>query len=427
MMEPMFKEAQIVEYIRSKEWEGFENFSSSDIRKCDNNIINRVYLNYMHEFGYSQNMLVQEGAHFEVLKGIEYPEMHRDGLPQMYMLSILRRTFQKLNSGMAFALRDIMKPELKRTLYFFSLLQNFSLFIDSYCQKDFEINQHVEKLVQNQKDLLRKIDTLKKEREALTNNNAMRKAEEEHIDCQIQQTEIKMQRTLDEVNNKKSETDKILSEIKLLELEAERKQSAVTKVLKTIDGVDGLHKINQQLEHKLNEFHEREKNLSILRKVREDMENMLHIYKKCKQLAVAIQNEFDKMDKGNKMKQDLQSEMNQLSIHESEQNRIARELEARILDIQINFNKLELQHAQRIAAKQIELTEMMEQEKILAGNMSQELLDLITLTRDRKSMHALKEQEMQEMEQKLKHNYARILQSLEMFNKKVAEKFEAMK
>jgi len=421
-----FTIGKVVEFIKNQEWDGCQKFSAEDIKSSNVQSINQVYYNYLLEFGFSRDLLCTDVARFDILQDLDHPEIFKDLIPRLTLQAGVSWLLKSLECEISFDFKDLAKPDPKRTLVFFSVLQNFWVFVISNKEKDEEIEKKVDNLAQKKLVLQKTIGKYKSELARIKEQEVLERAEAEvyrekiqHVDAAIEEKSGGLQLLKEQLKK----LNPIVVHLQELYEAAVQKEGEVEKEIRSINVI-------QQLDNELQVEQTGLQGLQYekisLKRSLEDIQTSLDQYQAILALAEAVKEEFDRVNVKGRM-QTIIGEEKELMRQEEEDERRIQEIEVQISNFKTTLSTLQLKWNRRREGKENETRELNKKVESSSQSCSQSKLEAINRARELDISIAHVNTQLQDLEKLLRSQYAGVLGSMETFNEALRAEFDHLK
>jgi len=421
----------ILKFLQDNAWENCSVITLQDLKQPTAPLVQKLYYNFLQEFGFSESLLM---IPFEVLEDLECPEIYKDMVPIMSLQAACVYLFTKLTGDNGFGIMDLINPTAKRTQRFLSVMQNFWLFCNSQWQHVEQIQGEVDRLVRGKVEYEAKIEEYKNKINNCKSKAVEEKAEEECLVVKTDQLkeELKQlfpkQKELNDIRGSlKTELENLglktasLNE-KLRKLEEER-----DNLLGVFEGAALLQKLDAELLEIKEELGIKEKrklefrnHLELLERLKEDYGAVLDLVQQVAQEQQKTRELVGKI-------REQHSIMETIKLEREETESVIREFESQVKEKTAVLGKTRGQWLRRKKGKEEEIQQGgsdLEEAKLQLGEEQLAAMELANKIRDINLMCEEEQDEMCREAAIIRSHYSTLLEAMEKFNNKLNEDFD---
>jgi len=420
----------IHQFLSEFEWDNCA-VSLQDLKQPTASLVQKLYFNFLKEFGFSDQLLL---VPFGVLEELEYPDIYKDMVPIMSLQAACVHLFEELMGDTSFGMMDLLNPTARRTQKFLSVLQNFWNFCNYQYKDVAKIEEEVQSYVRTKVDCEAKIEDFKNKINQSKSKAVEEKAEEESLMAEIEDLKAELSRLIPqqtelndvkkslkvEIESLNQKTNDLVDQKEKLENERDNLQGVFegAAVLKKLD-VE-LQEVREDLRLKEKRKLEFRNNLELLIRWKEDYTAVLELVQqiaqeqeKTRHLVSKIREQHIAMDTIKLQREETESEI--------------REHESQVKERSAALVKLRAQWSRRKKGKEEEIREAgdeLEHAKLQVGEDQVATMEISNRIRDLRLMsdeeHAARGNEAAS----IRSQYSAILESMEKFNAKLNKDWE---
>eukprot|EP00092_Neocalanus_flemingeri_P039043 GFUD01042502.1.p1 GENE.GFUD01042502.1~~GFUD01042502.1.p1 ORF type:complete len:450 (+),score=180.21 GFUD01042502.1:281-1630(+) len=420
----------ILKFLQEQGWENCSGLTLQDLRQPTAPLAQKLYFNFLQEFGFSDSLLM---IPFEVLEDLESPDIYKDMIPIMSLQAACVHLFTKLTGDSGFGIMDLINPTAKRTQRFISVMQNFWLFCNNQWAHVEQIQGEVDRLVRSRVEYEAKIEEYKNKINQCKSKAVEEKAEEDSLMEEIDQ----LKEELKQMFPKQKELNEMRSNLKTeLESLATKKTGLLEELRKVEaerDNLQGVFEgaaVLQKLDVELIEIREE---LGLKEKRKLEFRNHLELLDRCKEDYSAVLELVQQIAQEQQKTRDLVGKirehhtvMESTKLEKEEAESVIRELENQFKERSAVLAKMRGQWARRKKGKEEEIQQggsELEEAKLQLGEEQLAAMDLSNKIRDLNLMCEDEQEEMARLAGNTRAHYSMVLEAMEKFNNKLNEDF----
>jgi len=409
-----------------------KQFTLQDLKNPTANFVQMFYVRILQELGFDTNSILVPSM--ELMDSLDHPEVLKEMIPTLSLQAAVHHLLCKLVNDETFGIMDLLRPTVKRTQGFFSVLQNFWLFCNQRVPSVERLVASVENQVDEKVRLENRIEDFKTRINQRRSKAVEDRAAEEAL---VEDIEL-LKRTLEELTGKREVLDgeKLEVEQKLAGLaanweEMEMKKNLLRKEIATLQGVfegaaimerldQEIAQLNEDLEVKETRKIEFRNNLEALERSKEEYGAALELIK-------AISKEGEKMREMVGKLREQAGKMERVKMDMDELESELREAQQQVGERKAELAKVRLQGDRRRRGKEEELVCERRAVEEAKQQLGEEQLAVVELVNQLREVRLMEEQEALEMGREaaiIRGHYAKILEAVQKFNLKMANDFK---
>jgi len=430
MEDAIFPHKEILQFIN--EDLDMKQFTMEDLKNPTASFVQLVYIRFLQDFGFNTSALLVPSM--ELMESLDHPEVLKEMIPTLSLQAACHHLICKLVNDQSFGIMDLLRPSVKRTQSFFSVLQNFWLFVNQRIKEVDRLVANVEGKVEERVRLEARIEDFK----ARINQRRSKAVEDRATEDALVEDIEELKRTLEELTGKREVLDgeKLEVEQKLASLaanweEMDAKKTSLTKEIATLQGVfegaaimdrldQEIAQLNEHLEIKETRKVEFRNNLEVLERSKEE-------YGAALELIRAISREGERMRELVGKLREQSSKMEGVKMDMDELESELREAQQQVGERKAELAKVRLQGDRRRRGKEEELVSerrAVEEAKQQLGEEQLAVVELVNQIRDVKLMEEEEALEMGREATTIRAHYAKILEAVQKFNQKINNDFK---
>jgi len=405
-----------------------------DLKSPTASFVQLVYIRILQDLGFNTgSMLVPS---MDVMDSLDHPEVYKEMIPTLSLQAGCHHLLSQLVNENSFGIMDLLRPSVKRTQGFFSVLQNFWLFCNQRVPEVDRLVASVENKVEERVRLEARIEDFK----ARINQRRSKAVEDRATEEALVEDIEELKRSLEELTGKREVLDgeKLEVEQKLATLaatweEMEVKKTRLSKEIATLQGVfegaaimdrldQEIAQLNEDLEGKETRKVEFRNNLEVLERSKEEYGAALELIK-------AISKEGERMREMVGRLREQSGKMEGVKMDMDELESELREAQQQVGERKAELGKVRLQGDRRRRGKEEELVaerRAVEEGKQQLGEEQLAVVELVNQIREVKLMEEDEALEMGREAATIRGHYAKILEAVQRFNQKISNDFKIM-
>jgi len=385
-----------------------------------------VYYNFLLEFGFSRDLLMTDVARFDILQDLDHPEIYKDLIPRLTLQAGVSWLLKSLSCELSFDFKDLARPDPKRTLVFFSYLQNFWVFMTTNKDNEEEIERDVENLAQKKLYLQKTIAKHKAELSRIKEQEVLERAEADVYHEKIQQVDAAIEERSVAIQQLKDQIGRLSPGVVQLQELYDAALQREAEIEKEICSINVMQQLDSELQVEQTGLQSLQLEKIALKKSLENIQTSLNTYQNILALAETHKEELDRVNVKGRM-QVVQGEEKELMRQEEEDERNIQEAEALISNLKTTISTLQLKWSRRREGKENETRELEKKVEASSQSCSQSKLEAINRARELDNGIADVSHQLREAEKLLRSQYARLLGSMEKFNETLRAEFDHLK
>jgi len=432
MEHSLFPLPQIQEFLKGNL--DMTNITIEDLKSPSSGTVQTVYARMLTEFGFNTESILVPSL--ELTSSLEHPEVYKDMLPTLTLQAAVSSLVHRLVGDSTFSIMDLLRPTKSRTQMFVSVLQNFWLFCNQRMAETDRVTAEVEAMVKNKALLEAKVENLKTK----INNTKCRAVEEQEVEAAlVQETEELARRlealtpALEDLDREKMALDQELARLAEDRMEVEARKAGLQAELAALHGVfedsatmekldREIEELQEDLEAKLRRKLEFRNNQEALERGREEYAAALELVKQIAEEAQKTREVVGSIREQHGHLERVQMEMDEVESH-------LREVVQQVADRKGEMAKARLQGERRKKGKEEELEAERVAVEAARQDVGEEQLAVVEAIDRIRDMELQEQEERDAMEleaQQVRQHYSAILETIELFNTKLARDFQRL-